>query len=136
MLTPHAVYEHFISAANKQMLAIVAGGVAGTFCFIGLTMLIWRRTTDSRIRLTSHRSDLALKIGELVGTRQPPRRNRHLFDAFAGIGRPGFRDNRKLMAGFDEFTRDILDEPLGASERGMAPAHDRELHGRSHPTAR
>jgi len=60
MLTPHAVYEHFISAANKQMLAIVAGGVAGTFCFIGLTMLIWRRTTDSRIRLTSHRSDLAL----------------------------------------------------------------------------
>jgi nitrate reductase gamma subunit len=60
MLTPHAVYEHFISAANKQMLAIVAGGVAGTLCFIGLTMLIWRRTTDARIRLTSNRSDLAL----------------------------------------------------------------------------
>ena len=60
MLTPHAVYEHFIGAGNKQMLAIVAGGVAGTACFIGLTMLIWRRMTDDRVRLTSHRSDLAL----------------------------------------------------------------------------
>lgn len=60
MLTPHAVYEHVISAANKQMLAIVAGGIAGTACFIGLTMLIWRRSTDPRIRLTSRRSDLAL----------------------------------------------------------------------------
>jgi len=60
MLTPHAVYEHFISPANKQMLAIVAGGVAGTACFIGLTMLIWRRMTDPRIRLTSHRTDLAI----------------------------------------------------------------------------
>ena len=60
MLTPHAVYEHFISAGNKQMLAIVAGGIAGTACFIGLSMLIWRRTTDERVRLTSHRSDLAL----------------------------------------------------------------------------
>ena len=60
MLTPHALYEHFISPANKQMLAIVAGGVAGTFCFIGLSMLIWRRMTDPRIRLTSHRTDLAI----------------------------------------------------------------------------
>lgn len=60
MLTPHALYEHFISAATKQMLAIVAGGVAGTFCFIGLSMLIWRRMTDPRIRLTSHRTDLAI----------------------------------------------------------------------------
>jgi nitrate reductase gamma subunit len=60
MLTPHALYEHFISASTKQMLAIVAGGVAGTFCFIGLSMLIWRRMTDPRIRLTSHRTDLAI----------------------------------------------------------------------------
>jgi nitrate reductase gamma subunit len=60
MLTPHFFYEHFISAANKQMLAIVAGGIAGSACFIGLTMLIWRRMTDPRIRLTSHRTDLAI----------------------------------------------------------------------------
>ena len=60
MLTPHFFYELFISAAAKQMLAIVAGGVAGTVCFIGLSMLIWRRMTDPRIRLTSHRTDLAI----------------------------------------------------------------------------
>ena len=60
MLTPHALYEHFISPAHKQMLAIVAGGVAGTACFVGLSMLIWRRMTDPRIRLTSHRTDLAI----------------------------------------------------------------------------
>ncbi len=60
MLTPHAVYEHFITPANKQMLAIVAGGIAGAACFVGLSMLIWRRMTDPRIRLTSHRTDLAI----------------------------------------------------------------------------
>ncbi|NCT84563.1 MAG: respiratory nitrate reductase subunit gamma [Comamonadaceae bacterium] len=60
MLTPHALYEHVISPANKQMLAIVAGGIAGTACFAGLSMLIWRRMTDPRIRLTSHRTDLAI----------------------------------------------------------------------------
>lgn len=60
MLTPHALYEHLISPAHKQMLAIVAGGVAGSFCFVGLSMLIWRRMTDPRIRLTSHKTDLAI----------------------------------------------------------------------------
>jgi nitrate reductase gamma subunit len=29
MLTPHFVYEHFISAGNKQLMAMVAGGIAG-----------------------------------------------------------------------------------------------------------
>jgi nitrate reductase gamma subunit len=60
MLTPHAVYEVFITAAQKQLLAIVAGGVAGALCFVGLSGLIWRRMTDPRIRLTSHRTDLAI----------------------------------------------------------------------------
>ena len=29
MLTPHVVYEHFISAGNKQLMAMVSGGIAG-----------------------------------------------------------------------------------------------------------
>jgi nitrate reductase gamma subunit len=62
LLTPHWVYEAFVTPAQKQMLAIVAGGVAGTLCFIGLTMLIWRRITDARIRHTSHRTDLAILL--------------------------------------------------------------------------
>ena len=61
-LTPHWMYEPFISAPAKQMLAIVSGGIAGAVCFIGLSMLIWRRVSDPRIRLTSHRTDLAILV--------------------------------------------------------------------------
>jgi nitrate reductase gamma subunit len=62
LLTPHWVYEPFISAPNKQMLAIVSGGIAGFVCFVGLTMLLHRRIFDPRIRLTSHRTDLAILV--------------------------------------------------------------------------
>ena len=61
-LTPHWLYEPFISAANKQFVAIVAGGIAGAICFVGLTLLLHRRIFDPRIRLTSHRTDLAILI--------------------------------------------------------------------------
>ena len=61
-LTPHAVYEIFVTASQKQLLAVVAGGVAGGLCFIGLTMLLHRRLFDPRIRLTSHRTDLAILV--------------------------------------------------------------------------
>jgi len=62
LLTPHWVYEPFISPPTKQMLAIVSGGIAGTACFIGLTLLLYRRLFDARIRLTSHRTDIAILI--------------------------------------------------------------------------
>lgn len=61
-LTPHSVYELVITAQQKQLLAVVAGGVAGLICFVGLTMLLHRRLFDPRIRLTSHRTDLAVLI--------------------------------------------------------------------------
>jgi nitrate reductase gamma subunit len=61
-LTPHAVYELVITAPQKQLLAVIAGGVAGLICFIGLSMLLHRRLFDPRIRLTSHRTDLAILI--------------------------------------------------------------------------
>jgi nitrate reductase gamma subunit len=61
-LTPHWLYEPFISAPNKQMVAIWAGGIAGVICFIGLSMLLHRRIFDPRIRLTSHRTDLAILV--------------------------------------------------------------------------
>lgn len=62
LLTPHFVYEPFISPAQKQLLAIVAGGIAGAVCFVGLTLLLHRRIFDPRIRRTSHRTDLAILI--------------------------------------------------------------------------
>ena len=62
LLTPHFVYEPFITAGQKQMVAVVAGGVAGFICFIGLSMLLHRRIFDDRIRLTSHRTDLGILV--------------------------------------------------------------------------
>ena len=61
-LTPHWMYEPFISAPQKQMLAIVSGGLAGLICFVGLTLLLHRRIFDPRIRLTSHRTDIAILV--------------------------------------------------------------------------
>ena len=62
LLTPHWAYDWLISPPTKQMLAIVSGGIAGAACFAGLTMLLYRRLFDPRIRLTSHRTDLAILI--------------------------------------------------------------------------
>ena len=61
-LTPHWLYEIFVTASQKQMVAVVAGGVAGVLCFIGLTLLLHRRLFDPRIRLTSHRTDIAILL--------------------------------------------------------------------------
>jgi nitrate reductase gamma subunit len=61
-LTPHALYGLLMTSSQKQMLAVVAGGIAGLVCFIGLSMLLHRRLFDPRIRLTSHRTDLAVLI--------------------------------------------------------------------------
>ncbi|MGM8899105.1 MULTISPECIES: respiratory nitrate reductase subunit gamma [unclassified Psychrobacter] len=57
LLTPHIFYDRFISAGNKQILAVVVGGIAGAFCWVGLVMLMWRRFTDDRISNTSNFSD-------------------------------------------------------------------------------
>ena len=62
LLTPHWVYEPFITPGQKQMVAVVAGGIAGVVCFIGLTLLLHRRIFDPRIRLTSHRTDLFILV--------------------------------------------------------------------------
>lgn len=62
MLTPHFLYEPFITAGQKQLMAMISGGVAGTFGFIGLTILLHRRLTDDRIRATSKPSDILIAV--------------------------------------------------------------------------
>ena len=62
MLTPHFVYEPFLAAGVKQLIAMVSGGVAGVLAFIGLSILLHRRLTDPRIRKTSRTSDIALLV--------------------------------------------------------------------------
>ncbi len=62
LLTPHVLYDRFISAGNKQVLAVVVGGIAGAFCWVGLVMLMWRRFTDDRISNTSKFSDKLILV--------------------------------------------------------------------------
>ena len=62
MLTPHALYEPFITSGAKQVLAMVSGGVAGALVFVGLTLLLYRRLVDPRIRATSKTSDIVIAV--------------------------------------------------------------------------
>ena len=49
MLTPHFIYEPFISAGNKQIMAMVSGGAFGVLGFIGVSLLLHRRLSDERV---------------------------------------------------------------------------------------
>ena len=72
LLTPPSVY-HFLGldAALKQKIAMTAGGIFGSFCVIGISMLLHRRMTGSRVRATSSQGDIfilwLLFIQVLVG---------------------------------------------------------------------
>jgi nitrate reductase gamma subunit len=57
LLTPHWAYEWLIEPYQKQLVAIIAGGIAGAICFVGLTILLHRRLYDERIRRTSTYAD-------------------------------------------------------------------------------
>lgn len=61
LLTPIAVWDALgVSHSAKQMLAIVAGGVAGAMCLVGGVLLLHRRVFDARIRATSSFGDTAI----------------------------------------------------------------------------
>ena len=63
LLTPPAVYHALgLSTEAKQMLAMVAGGVAGAVCFFGVSLLIYRRLSDPRILATSSPMDIAILL--------------------------------------------------------------------------
>jgi nitrate reductase gamma subunit len=63
LLTPIHLFDAVgISHGAKQLLAIVAGGVAGILALIGATLLLHRRLFDARIRAISSFSDHAILI--------------------------------------------------------------------------
>ena len=70
LLTPIAIFDALgISHSAKQILAIVAGGVAGVMALVGGGMLLHRRMTDPRIRATTTFADtgiLSLLLAQLV----------------------------------------------------------------------
>lgn len=65
LLTPHWLYEPFMSAGTKQVLAILVGGIAGTACWYGALLLFLRRKNNPRVRATGSKMDLIV-IGILL----------------------------------------------------------------------
>jgi nitrate reductase gamma subunit len=63
LLTPIAIFDAMgISHGAKQILAVVAGGIAGVMALIGASMLVHRRLFDARVRATSSTSDTLIII--------------------------------------------------------------------------
>ena len=62
-LTPIAVWHALgVSPAEKQMTAMVVGGIFGIMCATGLAMLLARRLSDPRIRTTSKPMDIIVLV--------------------------------------------------------------------------
>ncbi len=63
LLVPLGLYEALgVGHTFKQLLAMVAGGAAGVFALAGISMLLHRRLTDARIRVTSSFADIAILV--------------------------------------------------------------------------
>jgi nitrate reductase gamma subunit len=62
MLTPHFLYEPFLSAGHKQLMAMASGGLAGLLGFLGVSILLHRRLSEPRIRLNSKPSDILMLV--------------------------------------------------------------------------
>ena len=61
LLTPNAVWHAIgLEPAQKQMVAIVGGGIAGVACAAGLILLIHRRISVARVRVNSRPMDFAV----------------------------------------------------------------------------
>lgn len=63
LLTPIQVFDALgVSHEAKQILAVVAGGVAGSMAIVGASLLVHRRLFDPRIRASSSFSDTMIII--------------------------------------------------------------------------
>jgi nitrate reductase gamma subunit len=63
LLTPVIVWDTLgISHSFKQMIAMVAGGVFGSLCMLGLLILLHRRLTDARIAAVTKTGDKVLLL--------------------------------------------------------------------------
>ncbi|WP_345900345.1 respiratory nitrate reductase subunit gamma [Martelella sp. UBA3392] len=63
LLTPIWVFDTLgVSHGAKQLLAVVAGGIAGVMGIVGATLLVHRRLFDARVRAASTFSDTMIII--------------------------------------------------------------------------
>jgi len=59
-LIPDWAMRWALDPARHQLIAMVAGGVAGAVAIVGLSILIHRRLADPRIRVNSRKWDIAI----------------------------------------------------------------------------
>ena len=62
LLTPHSVYSIVLSAPQKQLLAMVVGGIFGAVCFVGISILLVRRLANPRVRATGSFGDTLVLV--------------------------------------------------------------------------
>ena len=63
LLTPIQIFDAMgIGHGTKQLLAIIAGGIAGVMAILGATLLVHRRLFDARVRATSAFSDILIIV--------------------------------------------------------------------------
>lgn len=63
LVIPYEVWDFFgVTLAQKQMIAMGVGGFFGLMCFIGLTMLVYRRLFNPRVRASSSVMDTLILL--------------------------------------------------------------------------
>ena len=62
LLTPHSVYSVVLSAPQKQLLAMLVGGIFGVVCFVGISILLVRRLGNPRVRATGTFGDTLVLV--------------------------------------------------------------------------
>jgi nitrate reductase gamma subunit len=61
-LAPHWMVSPFLNASQHQFIAMAAGGSAGIVAIIGLSILLYRRLSDPRIRINSAHADILVLV--------------------------------------------------------------------------
>jgi nitrate reductase gamma subunit len=61
-LAPHWMVSPFLNASQHQFIAMAGGGSAGIVAIIGLTILLYRRLSDPRIRINSAHADILVLV--------------------------------------------------------------------------
>jgi nitrate reductase gamma subunit len=61
-LMPESLVLWLMSPGQHQLLAMAVGGPAGVVAIIGLSLLIWRRLGDPRVRRNSRKWDISIVV--------------------------------------------------------------------------
>ncbi len=68
LFLPESIYHLVMTTETKRMIAIIFGSIFGIITFIGLIILVTRRTTNTRLRFSSSFADYFILLLLLVET--------------------------------------------------------------------